>query len=59
MKKIYKTPIVTITKLQTIQMIATSSVDIYGENATEPGMSRRGRRSAWDEEDEDEYDEEY
>ena len=51
MKKIYKTPIVTITKLQTIQMVAASSVDMYGENATGEGMSRQDSGSFWDDED--------
>ena len=54
MKKIYQTPIVTVMKLQTIQMVATS-IDMYGQNATGAGMSRQERGSIWDEEDEEDY----
>ena len=54
MKKIYKTPIVTVMKLQTIQMVATS-IDMYGQNATGAGMSRQERGSIWDDEEDEEF----
>jgi len=57
MKKIYKNPTTTIVKIELSHMIALSEKG--DTELTSGNLSRRGRRSAWDEEDEDEYDEEY
>ena len=54
MKKIYQNPETKIVKIQTANMIAVSNINTYGEDATGPGMSRRGN-NVWDEEDEEEY----
>ena len=40
MKKIYMIPTLQVVKIQTTQILA-GSVDMYGENATGPGMGRR------------------
>ena len=57
MKKIYKNPTTDVVKIETTHMIALSKEG--DTELTSGNLSRRGRRSAWDEEDEDEYDEEY
>ena len=50
MKKIYQNPDTKVVNIQTSQIIAVSTVDMYGTNATGTGMSRR----AWsDDEEED------
>lgn len=54
MKKVYMKPMMNMVKVHTAQMIATS-IDMYGTNATDEGMSRRGGGSLWDEDDDDEY----
>jgi hypothetical protein len=54
MKKIYQNPETTIIKVQTAKMIAVSTTEMYGKNATGSGMSRQGS-SLWDDDD---YDEE-
>lgn len=51
MKKIYINPETKIVKIQTANMIAIS---LYGKDAEDQGMSRRGN-NVWDEEDEEEY----
>ena len=52
MKKIYKNPEIKMVKVQTAQMIATSTVEMYGTNANSAGMSRDGG-SFWDDDEED------
>jgi len=51
MKKIYINPETKIVKIQTANMIAIS---LYGKDAEDEGMSRRGNNSLWD--DEEDYD---
>lgn len=51
MKKTYKNPEIKVVNVQTTQMVATS-IEVYGKNATAPGMSRR-RNTLWDDEDEE------
>ena len=41
MKKTYKTPTITVEKLETIQMLA-ASVPMFGQDATEAAMGRQG-----------------
>jgi hypothetical protein len=41
MKKTYKTPTITVEKLETIQMLA-ASVTMFGQDATEAAMGRQG-----------------
>ena len=47
MKKIYFAPKTDIVKVELSQMIA-ESIEMYGKNATEGGMSRRG---SWDDDE--------
>lgn len=51
MKKIYQNPAIRIVKINTAKMIAVSSVEMYGKNATGAGMSRDS--GWWDDENED------
>jgi hypothetical protein len=53
MKKTYQIPTTTIVKVQVARMIATSSIEVYGKNATSAGMSREGN-GFWDDEEEEE-----
>lgn len=40
MKKIYIQPVTTVAIIKTVGMIATSTVDMYGKNATEAAMGK-------------------
>ena len=40
MKKTYQNPTLEVVKIETQQMLAQSTVDMFNENASGPGMSR-------------------
>lgn len=55
MKKTYINPTTVVVKIALANIIASSpNVQLYGTNATDKGMSRRGGSSVWDD-DEEEY----
>ena len=55
MKKIYQNPETKIVKVQTAKMIAVSSLEMYGKNATGPAMSRQRGGSNWDDDESEDY----
>ncbi len=50
MKKTYINPQITVVKVKLAQMVA-ASINVYGRNANEAAMSRRGRGSDWEDEE--------
>jgi len=52
MKKQYKNPEITVIKMQ-VTHLCDPSIQMYGKNAEDAGMSREGGNSFWDDEDED------
>ena len=56
MKKTYINPTLTVVKVQPAQVIATSSIEMYGKDAEGVGMGRQAKfYDDWDEDWEEDY----
>ena len=58
MKKTYINPTLTVVKVQPAQVIATSSIEMYGKDAEGVGMGREARfymEEDWEEDWEEDY----
>ena len=56
MKKTYINPTLTVVKVQPAQVIATSSIEMYGKDAEGVGMGRQAKfYDDWEEDWEEDY----